>query len=111
MQLRDHEDHPDPHVENLVHLLSRNSAAPLDQPEYRRDLPRRRIDLGVAGAREYPWQIIDQPATGNMRSALHSTVRDGRQERVIIFVNPKKFLPERPCEASDFFAEIQLHLI
>src|SRR5271165_986985 len=111
MQLRDHEDHPDPHVENLVHLLSRNSTAPLDQPEYRRDLPRRCVDKSVASAWERTRQIIDQTATGDMCGALDSSLRDRGQERLIIPVDPKEFLPERSCEASNFLVKIKLHLI
>ena len=110
-ELRDHEDHPDSHVENLVHLLSRDSAATLDQPEYRRDLPRRCIDQSVASGREYARQIIDQAATGDMCGALDSSMRDRGHQRLIIFVDPKEFFPERSCEASNFLEKIQLHLI
>src|SRR5260370_6345777 len=111
MQLRDHEDNSYSHVENLVHLLSRNSAAPLDQPEYRRDFPRRCVDQSVASSRECPWQIIDQAATGDMCGALDSSLRDRGHERLIILVDPKEFFPKRLCEASNFLEKIQLHLI
>ena len=111
MQLRDHEDHPYSHVENLVHLLSRNSAAPLDQPEYRRDLPRRCVDKSVASAWERTRQIIDQAATGDMCGALNSSLRDQGHERLIIPVDPEKLVAERFCKTVRFFEEIELHLL
>src|SRR3974390_1255342 len=111
MQLRDHEDHPYSHVENPVHLLSRNSAAALDQPEYRWDLPRRCVDQSVASGRKCARQIIDQAATSDMCGALDSSLWDRGHEKLIILVDPKEFFPERLCEASNFLEKIQLHLI
>ena len=90
------EHKPYAHVEGSIHIGSRNFPLVLEKGEDRRDRPGAAIDNRGGPLGQNPWQIICQPAAGNVRHSLHQTARQYRADNLEVrAVRPKQSLADR----------------
>ena len=105
---RDDGDHPDTHVERLLHLGAVDASPLLDQPEYRCGSPRSAIEFGNQAVRDNPlrvsparpppvtWQKVQDRRFGGQRQAVLGVDAGGFEQ----------FLAESAAELLDMTGEI-----
>ena len=80
--LPDDRDHPDSHVENLIHFCAINLSHSADEIENCRDPPTVSIDHRIAIFWQDAREIVDQSAAGDVREALNHPARHFHQGAV-----------------------------